>query len=161
MKINYNSLNYKILLEILDGKVDNTSNILDKDQSNTSSKKEIANQNISKTTSNQILNLLGNLNEQDRKTLVSNIIKYNLPIDTEKVQQLVSYLQNKAEKNNNELIKSFILLTKNGIPINKSLLEGIAANFKQNNSLSDKLNNLLNITEVRENIATKKEGEII
>ncbi len=160
MKINYNNLNYKILLEMLDGQVDNISNVVGKGKSNLTSKQEIAEKNI-QTTSNEILNLLGKISEQDRKTLVSSLIKYNLPIDTKKIEQLVSYLQDKPEKNNSELIKSFIILTKNNIPISKSLLEGLAANFKQNNSLSNKLNNLFNKTETGEIIATKKEGEII
>ncbi len=161
MKVDNNNINYKILLKMLDGQVNNISNEVGKEKNNPTGKQEILEQTTSKNTSSEILNLLGKLNEQDRKILISSLINYNLPIDTEKIEKLVSYLQNKADKDNGSLIKSFILLMKNNIPINKSLLEGIAANFKQNNSLSDKLNNLLNVTEIRENIATKKDNPLL
>ncbi len=159
MRINYNTLNYKTLLKLLDGQLDSISNASQKINNKTTDKREMDEHNKTKSASNKILNLLEKLNEQDRKILISNLIRYNIPLETEKMERLVSYLRNKAEKDNSELIKSFILLSKNKIPISKSLLEGVGDNFKQENSLSEKLNKLINITRSNQSSTIPKEND--
>ncbi len=160
MRINCNTLKYKTLLKLLDGQLDSISNAAQKINNKTTDKQEMDEHNKTKSASTKILNLLEKLNEQDRKILISGLIKYNLPLDTGNIKQLISYLQNKAQKNNNALIKSFILLSKNNIPINKGLLEGVGDNFKQENSLSEKLNKLISITPSKESSIMQKENSI-
>ena len=156
MKINLNNFNYKILIELLNGHLDRVSNMSLKDGENLTGKQEIPQQSITKLASNKILNLLHKMNTQDRQLLLSYLFKNNLPLDSECIQKLMSYLQNKADTNNNDLIKAFVLLMKNNIPINKGLLEGIASNLNQEKSLSNKLNDLINIVEQKETSAANK-----
>lgn len=140
-----------MLLQLIDGQIDDINTTPKKENNKAGSKVKIPEHISNNIASKEILTLLEKMSKKDRTLLIKYLMNNNLPLESGKIRKLISYLQ-KNSNNNNDIIKAFIMLAKNNIPVSKGLLEGMAANLNQENSLSQKLNNLLsNIQETLDN----------
>ncbi|MFP4662259.1 MAG: hypothetical protein ACLFPF_08710 [Halanaerobiales bacterium] len=167
MKINNKQQLYKQLMEYLNNvqlknsgtEAKQSSKAVSKDINNTDNNKTQINTEKGNIFTDRILMILEGLKPQDRTLLINSIIKNNLPLDSEKITALVSYLQRAPDNTDNEsMIKAFILLIKNQLPVNKESLEGIAANFNHKQALTYELNDLQqdlsHYTDIKQNSET-------
>ncbi|MFW6022545.1 MAG: flagellar hook-length control protein FliK [Bacillota bacterium] len=139
--------NYKVLLDLL-GK--NLKSLKGDSNSNINGQKnipEISSKNLTSLASRDVLTLLKQLNAKDRRLLISNLLKYNLPLEKGKLDKFISYLKNNPQ-NSSDKIKAFTLLLKSNFKFDKKLINGLAANFNKNNSISEKINNLIDISRL-------------
>lgn len=165
MKINTDST-YKYLLKMLEKHLDDVT-ISKNNSSTTPTDKQTIPESQKNSPSHEVLNLLKQFNEQEKRTLITTWVNNKLPLDINTIKKLIAFLNengtgNKnqtADNSNNNIskIKAFAFMVKNNITLSKGMLNGLTANFNQHQSISKQLNTILhstNITEVLSDLFT-------
>ncbi|MFW6035626.1 MAG: flagellar hook-length control protein FliK [Halothermotrichaceae bacterium] len=121
------------------------------DSQGSNNDKEINNP-ININISNDILSLLNKFNDKNKKEIITNWYKNNLPLTREHLQKLLSIIKNSSDKSSARTkIKAFALLLKNSIEPTPKLVGAAASNLNHKKTISKLINQ---ITE-SENIGRK------
>lgn len=121
------------------------------EQSNNNLKKEnstknFGNKNNAKLNINQnIINLLNNLNTEEKKLLLNTLLKLELPLNEKNLRLLINLMNNKEVNiKNDSLIKAMGILQKSGLALNYNLIEGISQNLDSSTSQTEILTDIIN-----------------
>ncbi|MFW5992092.1 MAG: hypothetical protein ACOCQN_02765 [Halanaerobiaceae bacterium] len=149
MKIDTNST-YKYLLEMIENHLSEISDSKNTGDSFSPENKQSINTFTANSPSGEVIKLLQQLSEQERKALLDMWVNNKLPLDTDILKKLISFL-NKSNtdsiSNNIYKIKAFAFLLKNNISASRGLINSLSANIDHRQSVSEQLSKILNLSE--------------